>query len=36
MNGSGLGRAGTQNEYFLKKALIKNERIRARTARGLK
>ena len=36
MNGSGLGRPGAQNEYFLNKALIKNEQIRARAARGPK
>ena len=34
MNGSGLGRSGAQNEYFGNKALIKNEQIRARTARS--
>ena len=33
MNGSGLGRPGAQNEYFLNKALIKIEQIRARTAK---
>ena len=36
MNGSGLGRPGAQNEYFRNKALIKNEQIRARTARSPK
>ena len=36
MNGSGLGRPGAQNEYFRNKALIKNELIRARTARSPK
>ena len=34
MNKSGLGRPGAQNEYFRNKALIRNERIRARAARG--
>ena len=36
MNGSGLGRPGAQNEYFLNKALIKNEQIRALTAKSPK
>ena len=36
MNGSGLGRPGAQNEYFLNKALIKIEQIRARTAKSPK
>ena len=36
MNWSGLGRPGAQNDYFRNKALIKNEQIRALTAKSPK